>query len=193
MSQTLLNKLIQDEISRVAELNTINTATLEELTRFVIENYKKKDPKPKKPTSSKKSKVKKLTLTQVKDAIYQHFGVNDTNNLKKSDAFQMAASSLEKVDLSKKEGWEIVYRKVIGVLPGEDQEEGYGCINGINIFKYDLPWKTFNLDPQHSTDEEVKSAYRELCKIYHPDNSETGDAQIFDRLATFYKSLTYKF
>jgi hypothetical protein len=193
MPQITLNKLIQDEISRLAELNTVSTSTLEEFAHFVVANHKKKDPKPKKLPAPKQPKLKKLTLTQIKEAIYQHFGVNDTNSLKKSDSFQMATSSLEKVDLSKKDGWEIVYRKVIGILPGEDQEEGYGCINGISIFKYDLPWKVFNLDSQKASDEDVKSAYRELSRIYHPDNSETGDARIFDRLTTFYKSLTYKF
>ncbi|MDX2240288.1 MAG: DnaJ domain-containing protein [Leptolyngbyaceae cyanobacterium bins.302] len=193
MPQTTLNKLIQDEISRLAELNTISSSVLEEFAQFVIENHKKKDPKPKKVAAPKKLKVKKLTLAQVKEAIYQHFNVDNTNELKKSDNFQMAVSGMEKVDLSKKDGWEAVYRKVIGILPGEEQEEGYGCINGINIFKYDLPWKVFNLDSQNATDEDVKFAYRELSKAYHPDNSETGDSQIFDRLTTFYKSLTYKF
>jgi len=190
---TTLNKFIQDEISRLTELHGISAAALEDFAQFVITNYKKKEPKLKKTSASRKNKIKSLTQTQIKEAVYNYFKVGSTNELKKLDAFQMAVSSIDKLNLSKKDGWEAVYRKVIGILPGEENEEGYGCINGINIFKYDLPWKAFGLDPQKATDEDVKSSYRELSKTYHPDNSATGDAQIFDRLTTFYKSLTYKF
>lgn len=193
MPQTTLNKFIRDEIARLTKESAVNAAIFEEFAQFVIDNHKKKDPKPKKTPAPKKIKIQKLPYPQLKEAIYQHFGVSDTKELKKSDNFQMATSGMEQVNLSKKDGWEEVYRKVIGILPGEDQEEGYGCINGINIFKYDLPWKVFNLDAQSATDEDVKSAYHHLSRIYHPDNRETGDTQIFDRLTTFYKSLTYKF
>ncbi|HIK16498.1 MAG TPA: DnaJ domain-containing protein [Leptolyngbyaceae cyanobacterium M33_DOE_097] len=193
MPPASLNKVVQDEISRLVELRGFSVSELEEFAQFVIANYKKKDPKPKKETKPKVAKVKKLSLPQIKEAVYSHFKVVDTKELKQSDAFQMATSGIENLDLSKKPGWEAVYRKVIGILPGEEGEEGYGCINGINIFNYDLPWKIFGLDPKEATDEDVKSAYRELSKTYHPDNPTTGDARIFDRLNTFYKSLTYKF
>lgn len=74
----------------------------------------------------------------------------------------------------------------------QEGEEGYGCINGINIFKYDLPWRVFGLDPDRATDEDIKAAFYRLSKIYHPD-SPTGDDKIFQRLTLFYKSLTEKF
>jgi hypothetical protein len=105
----------------------------------------------------------------------------------------MATSGIGKIDLSKKEGWEILYRKFIGILPHETNEQGYGCINGINIFKYNMPWNVFGLDPQVATTEEVKDAYRKLSKIYHPDIPQTGDSKIFERLTIFYKSLTDRF
>ncbi len=136
---------------------------------------------------------KELTLPELKKAIYNYFNVKNTTELKKSNAFQLATSGLGKLDLGKKAGWLAIYRKVVDVVPTEEYETGYGCINGINIFKYDKPWKTFGLDPKTSSTEDVKQAYRELSKIYHPDNRETGDATVFDRLTVFYKSLTEKF
>ncbi len=192
MPQTSLNKLIQDEIAHLTELNHISSETLEKFAIFVIENHKKA-PKATKTSKSRTTKPKPLTTTQLKEAVYQKFGVADTKGLKQCSAFQLATSGMENLNLSKKEDWEVIYRKTIGILPGEDQEEGFGCINGINIFKYDLPWRAFSLNPQQATDEDVKTAYRNLSKVYHPDNRDTGNAEIFDRLTTFYKSLTYKF
>lgn len=187
LTDVQLNDLIQNEISRLSELQNIDTKTLREFAQFVIENHKKKAKPP------AKAKVKPLTLTQLKQASYQHFGVSTTTELKKSGSFQMATSGMGKLDLTKKEGWEQLYRKFIGILPGEDNETGYGCINGINIFKYDLAWRIFGLDPKKAEIEAIKSTYRNLSKIYHPDNRETGDAKIFHRLTVFYNSLTERF
>lgn len=133
---------------------------------------------------------KALTITQLKKAVWKYFGVSSTDKLKKLESFQMATDGMEKLNLGTKKSWEILYRKFIDVLPNEEWEVGHGCINGINIFKYNLPWKTFGLDPKTSSEEEIKNAYRELSKIYHPDVPETGDATIFDRINLFYRTLT---
>ncbi|NDJ19151.1 DnaJ domain-containing protein [Myxacorys almedinensis] len=186
-SKALLNDLIQNEISRISELQSVHSAILEEFAQFVIANHKKK------PKLPKVVKPKPLTLAQLKAAVYEHFHTKDTTALKKSSTFQLATSGMGKLDLSKKDGWEALYRKFIGVLPGEDNETGKGCINGINIFKYDLPWRAFGLNRKTASTEDVKSAYRELSKIYHPDNRETGNADVFNRLTVFYKSLTERF
>lgn len=137
-------------------------------------------------------KVKPLSLPQLKKVVLERFQVENLTALKKSANFQMATSGLGKLEFSKKEGWETIYRKLIGILPGEDSQTGDGCINGINIFKYDMPWKAFGLDPKTSTTDDVKTAYRQLCQIYHPDRP-TGNSSVFDRLTTFYKSLTETF
>jgi hypothetical protein len=184
----VLNSYLKDEIVRLAEMHGISASALEEFSHFVIENYKKKEPK-----APKVSKAKPLSLPQLKAAVFEHFDVTTVKELKASSNFQMATSGMEKLDLSKKTGWETLYRKFVGILPEEKGEVGYGCINGINIFKYDMPWNAFGLEPQTSNTEDVKSAYRNLSKIYHPDIPDTGDAEIFDRLTTFYKSLTEKF
>lgn len=186
VSEKPLNSWVQSEISRLSEIHGLEKSHFEAFAKFILENHKKPEPKPPKP-------LKPLTLPQLKAAVYQHFGVADTKALKLSGTFQLATSSIKNLDLSKRPGWETLYRKLIGVLPNELNEQGYGCVNGINIFKYDMPWKAFGLDPQTTTTAEIKAAYYTLSRIYHPDNQETGNAQIFDRLTIFYKGLTEKF
>lgn len=188
MSQVTLNKLLREEISRIAELQQIETATLENFACFVIENYKKKDKTI--PKDNSKKKVKPLTLAQLKESVYQYFEVSNTANLKRAGSFKMATDGMGELNLAVKETWEKLYRKFVGILPNEENQQGYGCINGINIFEYFKPWQVFGLDPQAATPEDIKRAYRELSKVYHPDVLKTGDAKIFDRINTMYKSIS---
>ncbi len=183
MTTPKLTKRVESEIERLTTEYGYSKAILQDFALFVLQ----------KAPAQRKSKPKTLTLPQLKQTIYQHFDVKDTTALKKSGAFQMATSGLGKIDLSKKAGWELLYRKFIGILPGEENEQGYGCINGIDIFKYNLPWTVFGLDPENASTDDVKSAYRNLSKIYHPDIPKTGDARIFEKLTVFYKSLTDRF
>jgi len=187
MALKALNSLILDEISRIERENQVDRAILTDFAQFVIANHLKKDPKPAKPKPG--SKVKPLTLPQLKAAVYGYFGVSNTTELKKSGSFQNATDGMGTLNLAKKDGWELIYRKLIGILPGEENETGYGCINGINIFKYFRPWQVFGLDRQTAKKEDVQLAYRNLSKLYHPDAQETGDAAIFDRLNSMYQSL----
>lgn len=173
-----LNSYIKGEISRIIAKNNLSSQSLEDFAIFVINNYQKK--------------VKPLTLTQLKDAIYQHFKVKSTPDLKKSGSFKMATDGMDDLNLGKKEGWEVLYRKFVGILPGEENQQGYGCINGINIFNYFKPWQVFGLDPASATLQDIKDSYRNLSKIYHPDNSETGDPKIFDAITIMYKSISAK-
>lgn len=179
-----LNSYLQNEIARLAERYGASTSVFEEFARFVIENYKKKEP------TIKPLKVKPLTLAQIKTVIYQQFSVKNTIELKKSGAFKMATDGMDTLNLSVKDGWEKLYRKFIGILPGEENQQGYGCINGINVFNYFKPWQVFDLDPQTATTQDIKNAYHSLSKIYHPDVHETGDAAIFDCLTVMYKSIS---
>jgi hypothetical protein len=184
--QTLvqLNSYLHNEASRLAEMHGISTSIFEEFARFVIENHKKKEPVIKPP------KIKPLTLAQIKAAVYQNFSVKNTTELRKSGAFKMATDGMDIPSLSVKEDWEKLYRKFVGVLPGEENQQGYGCINGVNVFNYFKPWQVFDLDPQTATRKDIQNAYHKLSKIYHPDNSETGDAAIFDNLTIMYKSIS---
>ncbi|MGG6292820.1 J domain-containing protein [Leptolyngbya sp. AN02str] len=174
-SEPQITPRIEVEIKKLAAKHGYDESILNQFALFVLSP----EPKP-------------LTLPELKKAVYDYFQVKDTAALKKSNAFQLATSGLGKLDLSKKAGWETIYRKVVAVIPTEEYETGYGCINGIDIFKYDKPWKVFGLDPKTSSTEDVKKAYYNLSQTYHPDR-ETGDAEIFNRLTVFYKSLTEKF
>lgn len=177
------NLEVQKEITRLAEIHSLNKSVFEEFAHFVINNHKKKD------SLLKSSKIKPLTLAQIKSEIYKHFSVKNTVELKKSGAFKMATDGENTLNLKVKDGWEKLYRKFIGILPEEENQQDYGCINGINVFNYFKPWQVFNLDPQTATTQDIKNAYYKLSKIYHPDVSETGDAAIFECLNVMYKSI----
>ena len=170
--------MIKNEIAQLSENQGISAKLLEEFSVFVIENYKKKPPV-----------IKPLALTKIKAAVYEHFSVKNTTELKKSGAFKMATDGMDNLNLSLKEGWEKLYRKFVGILPGEENQQGYGCINGINIFNYFKPWQVFGLNAATATPEDVKAAYYNLSRIYHPDKP-TGNAQIFDRINMMYKSIS---
>ena len=175
---------IQNEITSIAKSSSIDRSILEDLALFVIDNYKKKEP------IVKPLKVKPLPLAQIKSAIYQYFSVKNTTELKKSGAYNMTIDGIDNINLSVKDGWEKLYRKLIGILPNEVNQQGDGCINGINIFNYFKPWQVFGLDATVATPQDIKNAYYGLSKVYHPDVSSTGNAAIFDRLTTMYKSIS---
>ncbi len=179
-----LNSYLQNEIARLVEIYGASTSVFEEFACFVIENYEKAE------LTIKPPKVKPLTLAQIKIAIYQQFSVKNTTELKKSGAFKMATDGMDTLNLSVKDEWEKLYRKFIGILPSEENQQGYGCINGINVLNYFKPWQVFNLDPQTATTQDIKNAYHRLSKIYHPDVHKTGDATIFDCLTVMYKSIS---
>jgi hypothetical protein len=179
-----INSFIQNEITRITELSSVDRSVLEEFALFVIDNHKKKEP------VVKPLKVKPLPLAQIKSAIYQYFSVKNTTELKKSGAFNMAIDGMNDLNLTVKDGWEKLYRNLIGILPNEENQQGDGCINGINIFNYFKPWRVFDLDAKVATPQDIKNAYYQLSKIYHPDVPSTGDAAIFDRLTTMYKSIS---
>jgi hypothetical protein len=185
---------IQLEVQRLSREYGYDVAVLQNFATFVQTQIKPVKSKSRKSSAQKPAKkAKALTLAQLKKALFDKFEVTDVKGLKQNSRFQLATSGLENINFSKKESLEVLYRKLIGILPNEDGEDGYGCINGINIFNYDMPWRIFGLNPKVATTEEIKTAYRDLSKVYHPDNRETGDAKIFDRLTTFYKSLTETF
>jgi hypothetical protein len=170
-----VNSDLRKEIAQLADNHGVNKFIFEEFALFVIQNHTKT--------------LKPLTLAQLKAAIYQHFSVKNTTELKKSGAFKMATDGIDTPNLSVKNGWEKLYRKFVSILPEEEYQLGYGCINGIYVFNYFKPWQVFDLDPQTATNQDIKNAYHRLSKIYHPDVPNTGDAKIFDCLTIMYKSI----
>lgn len=176
---------VEEEIKRISHLSQDFSITPEKLSEKLV-NLTTKEFNGKK---SQSAPQKSLKMPQLKEVIYKYFEVSDTDKLKESDRFKMATDGMGKLNLSKKETWEMLYRKWIDILPEEQNQEGYGCINGIDIFKYNRPWQIFGLDGKTATEEDLKKAYRRLSKIYHPDNQETGNRGIFERLEKMYKSL----
>jgi curved DNA-binding protein CbpA len=60
----------------------------------------------------------------------------------------------------------------------------------VDIFKYFRPWQVFGLNGKTATAIEIKTAYRSLSKVYHPDVPVTGNAAMFDRINTMYQSIS---
>jgi DnaJ domain len=139
---------------------------------------------------NKPSPAKALSIAALKVAIYQRFAVDSTPSLRKSKNFAMAIDGMGSLNFAVKETWEKLYRQCIGVLPNEASEEGENCINGVDIFKYFRPWQVFGLNGKTATAEDIKTAYRNLSRVYHPDNRETGNAAVFDRINTMYQSIS---
>ena len=147
--------------------------------------------------------TKELTIKEIRQAVFNRFNkgltlrselITNTKQLRSYGGFKMATDGMdiEILDFRLKQTWEMLYRKFVGTLPGEEYQEGYGCINGVNVFNYFHPWRVFNLDPKVATDEEIKKAYYRLSKIYHPDNRETGDSLVFQRINQMYRSIAAK-
>ncbi|MCT7958280.1 J domain-containing protein [Laspinema palackyanum] len=179
MPQVVLAPQVKTEIDRLAQVRQVDSKLLEEFAYFVLEISKEKSSK----------KAQSLKTNDLKQAIYERFSVKDTSELKKSGAFRMATDGMGKLNFRLKPTWETLYRKFVGILPNEQSQEGYGCINGIDIFKYFKPWQVFGLNPQTATKNDVKTAYYQLSKIYHPDNLVTGDRAIFEEVENMYKSI----
>lgn len=179
----MLGTTIHKEIERLSQEHGINSSILEQFAAFVLQQGKpsQRRRKPKGPQP--------LKMAEVKKAVFDYFKVKNTKALRQSSEFKLATDGLDGLNLQKKDSWEVLYRQFVGVLPHEQGEEGADCINGINIFKYFRPWQVFGLDSKTATEAEIKSAYRELSKKYHPDNPEMGNPKIFDRINTMYKAI----
>ncbi|OAB60527.1 molecular chaperone DnaJ [Leptolyngbya valderiana BDU 20041] len=183
MSQVVLTPQVQNQIDSFARARQVDSKVLEEFAYFLIQSWEQKSKRATKPP----------TIDELKQGVYRRFKVDNTPALKQSGAFRMATDGMDKFDLRFKEAWELLYRKFVGIIPGEENQTGYGCINGINVFQYFKPWQVFGLDPKTATDQDIKNSYRKLLKIYHPDNPDTGDREIFEKLEVMYKSIIAKF
>lgn len=182
----MLNQTITQEIKRLSEKKGIDRSLLEEFANFVIvhNNFSNK--------KKKSNRKKPLKMAEIKQAVFDYFKVTDTKSLRKSSEFKLATEGLDDLNFRQKDSWEILFRQFVGILPEEEGEEGVDCINGINIFKYFRPWRVFGLNPKEATEGDIKSAYRELSKKYHPDNFQTGNSKIFDRINTMYEAINPK-
>ncbi|MBD2200162.1 MULTISPECIES: DnaJ domain-containing protein [Calothrix] len=175
----------QAAMSHIKSMSTTSSHVVDEVLSIVLYTGEKK-------VENKKVEVKKTDkkedISKIKREIYKLFKVKSTKQLRENKRFKMAVDGLD-INLRDNESWKVIYRRYIGIVPGEENAEGYGVINGVDIFKYSYMWQVLGLDGNTAKVEDIKREYRKLCKIYHPDVPGTGDARIFDRLTIFYESL----
>jgi isoleucyl-tRNA synthetase len=133
---------------------------------------------------------KNLSLRDLKERVLSYFEVLKVQDLKKSGRFRCVFEvELPVFDFRRRSTWEIIYRRCLGVLPGEEHITGDGHINGI----YFRPWEVFGLDPKTASEKDLRKAYWQLAEYYHPDNPHTGDRRIFERIENMYQSLLARF
>lgn len=133
-----------------------------------------------------KFKPVELTMQQLKKAVTKAFGCRSYQELKKNGSFKLYIKD-ENLKLNLKSSWKQIYREWVDIPDSEKNDIGYGCINGIDIFKNFRPWEVFDLDSQKASAEDIKTAFRKLALEYHPDHG--GDQRIFERLQHMRDSL----
>ena len=128
-------------------------------------------PKPKKP--------KAMSMAVAKKAVLANFGCKTVTELRKNKNFSMSMTG-EKISLKTRDDWMKLYRRWIGVPAEERDRTGSTCINGIDVLENFRPWHVFNLNSKTATKEDVKTSFRNLAKVHHPDVG--GDPRVFERL-----------
>ncbi len=134
----------------------------------------------------KSPKPKSLSIARAKKAVFEKFNCSTITELRKNKTFSMAFAG-EKVNLKSASDWRIQYRKWVGVPEDERNLSSPSCINGIDIFENFRPWHVFDLTAKTASEEDIKSSFRKLAKVHHPDAG--GDAHVFERLQKMRDSL----
>ena len=136
--------------------------------------------------SPKAKKPKAMTLAAAKKAVLSNFDCKTVTELRKNKNFTMSMTG-ETIALKSKADWMKLYRRWIGVPPEERDQTGSNCINGINVLENFRPWHVFGLDSKTASKDDVKNAFRDLAKVYHPDVG--GDKHVFERIQKMRDSL----
>jgi len=124
-----LNSYLQNEIARLAEMYGRVRLFLKHLL-FVIENYEKR-------ANHQTSSSFDSQLKSSNNIIYQQFSVKTLQN-SRVGAFKMATDGMDTNLSVRTDGKSST---TVGILPGEENQQCYGCINGINVFNYFKPWQ----------------------------------------------------
>lgn len=114
-----------------------------------------------------------------KKAVLAYFVCNTATQLITCLPFRIQIDG-EEIGLKTTEDWLNLYRKFIAIPEHERNGTGPTSVNGIDVMQNFLPWPVFGLDPSTAAADDVKTAFRDLAKIHHPDMG--GDARVFERL-----------
>ena len=171
---TKRKRLSQKEVLElISQLQTQERITDEMLLSFAenINGGCFSVPKPKKP--------KAMTMATAKKAVLSNFGCKTITELKKNKNFLMSMTG-EEISLKTKADWMKLYRRWVGVPIEEREMTGPTCINGIDVLENFRPWHVFGLNSKTASKEDVKTSFRNLAKLHHPDFG--GDPRVFERL-----------
>ena len=124
-------------------------------------------------------KRKAMTMMAAKTAVLSNFGCKTVAELKKNKNFLMSMIG-EEISLTTKADWMKLYRRWVGVPIEERDRTGPTCINGIDVLENFRPWHVFGLNSKTASKADVKTSFRDLAKVHHPDAG--GDARVFERL-----------
>ncbi len=157
----------------IKQLTSEGTITTEQLFAFAekVNGGPFAEPKAKKP--------KAISMAVAKNAVLAKFGCKNTTELRNNKTFSMSITG-ENISLRSTAGWMKLYRRWVAVPEEERGNTGPTCINGIDVLENFRPWHVFGLDSETATQEDVKSSFRNLAKIHHPDAG--GNARVFERL-----------
>jgi len=141
--------------------------------------------------------AKRETIAQLQKPVLDYFKVKTVQELKTNKDFLMAIGDADsrqatgkgvKIDFKKRETWAKLHREFAGVPASErNLKDGGSVIRGVDVMKNFRPWHTFNLDPKKATPQDIKRAFNQLAKTYHPDQG--GDRKVFERLIKMRDSL----
>ena len=126
------------------------------------------------------------SMQDLKNAVITAFDCSSYKELKKNSTFELFVQE-HNLKMNRKASWLKAYRKFVGLPDNERNAIGNTSINGVDVMRNFLPWKVFALDPRTATSEDIKSAFNQLAKEYHPDHG--GSADVFEKLKTMRDSL----
>lgn len=169
-TRKLLLAEVQDLIAALLSKGDLGEADLLSFAQLINGGPFKSPPPP---------KIKPLTATAAKKAVLAHFECSTVPQLRKCASFLMQMGD-EEFALKSTDDWLKLYRKFIAVPEHERNGTGPTFVNGIDVLQNFRPWHVFGLNPETATAEDVKTAFRDLVKVHHPDKG--GDARVFERL-----------
>jgi len=126
------------------------------------------------------------SMQELKVAVITAFECSSYQELKQNGIFTLFVQE-HKLKMNQKTAWLKAYRKFVGLPENELNAISNTSINGVDVLRNFLPWEVFQLNPKTATSEDIKSAFNQLAKEYHPDHG--GHPDVFEKLKSMRDSL----